>query len=118
MDPKVKREKRKVRARRVRAKIRAARNDLPRLSVYKSNTRLIAQIIDDKEARTLVYVTSTDKGIEGKDATERAVAAAKLLAQKALEKGIEKVVFDRGASAYMGKIKAFADAAREAGLKF
>ncbi len=110
--------KKQSRARRVRAKVKRKANGLPRLSVYKSNTRLIAQIIDDSKAHTIAYATSADKDIKGANATERAVALAQKLSKKALDAGVEKVVFDRGASAYAGKIKAFADAAREAGLKF
>jgi len=113
-----KKEKRQARARRVRAKIRVSAHGLPRLSVYKSNTRLIAQIIDDKTAKTLAYASSSDKDIKGKDATERAVETAKKIAKLAKDAKIEKVVFDRGASAFMGKVKAFADAARKEGLKF
>ncbi len=110
--------KKQARARRVRVKVKQKANGLPRLSVYKSNTRLIAQIIDDNKAHTIAYATSTDKDIKGANATERAVALAQKLSKKALDAGVDKVVFDRGASAYAGKIKAFADAARESGLKF
>ena len=111
-------EKRQARARRVRAKIKLAAHGLPRLSVYKSNTRIIAQIIDDKEAKTLAYATSTDKDIKGSDNTEKAVATAEKLAKLAEAAGVKELVFDRGGSSFAGKIKAFADAARKAGLKF
>ncbi len=114
----MKAEKKQARARRVRAKIKQTANGLPRLSVYKSNTRLIAQVIDDSKSHTLVYVTSSDKDVKGSNATEKAVSAAEKLAKKAIEAGVEKVVFDRGASAYAGKVKAFAEAVRKAGLRF
>ena len=114
-----KNKNKKARARRVRNKIKYTnKRNLPRLSVYKSNTRIIAQIIDDTKAHTLVYVTSSDKDVKGENGTERAMSAGELLVKKAKEAGIEEVVFDRGASRYMGKIKAFADSARNAGLKF
>ena len=113
-----KQSKRAARARRVRAKIKRAAHNLPRLSVYKSNTRLIAQIIDDTKGNTLCYASSSDKDIKGANATERAVNLAAKIVKLAQDAGVEKVVFDRGSSAYAGKIKAFADAAREAGLKF
>ncbi len=88
----------------------------PRLSVYKSNTRLIAQIIDDSAGKTLVAVSSgTEKG---KTPRERAEQAAGSIAKLATTKGIKAVVFDRGGFQYVGTIKAFADAARAAGLEF
>ena len=108
-------EKRSRRHKRVRAKVVgvAAR---PRLSVYKSNTRLLAQIIDDSKGATLVAVSSADE--KGKTPRERAEQAAHTLAKRANEKGVKTVVFDRGGFQYLGTIKAFADAARAAGLKF
>lgn len=118
MDPKLKREKRKVRARRVRAKIKANKVALHRLSVYKTNTRLIAQVIDDSKAHTLAYATSSDKDIAGSTPMEKARALGEKIAKLAKEQGVEKVVFDRSGFTYTGKIKAVADAAREAGLKF
>ena len=118
MDPKVKREKRKVRAKRVRAKIKASGSMLPRLSVQKTNTRLIAQIIDDKKSHTLAYATSADKDIKGSSPMEKAENLGEKIAKMAQEKGVEKVVFDRSGFTYTGKIKALAEAARKAGLKF
>ncbi len=88
----------------------------PRLSVYKSNTRLMAQVIDDDKAVTIVAVSSADE--KGKTPRERAEAAAVTLAKRAGEKGVKSVVFDRGGFQYVGTIKAFADAARAAGLEF
>lgn len=88
----------------------------PRLSVYKSNTRLVAQIIDDSKGLTLAAVSSLEE--KGKTPRERAELAAATLAKRAGEKGVKQVVFDRGGFQYLGTIKAFADAARAAGLEF
>lgn len=118
MDPKVKRQTRQVRAQRVRAKIKRVMHSHPRLSVYKSNTRLIAQVIDDKVGKTLAYVTTTDKDIKGATPMEKAENLGQIIAQKALKAGVSDVVFDRGGFAYTGKIKAMAESARKAGLKF
>ena len=109
------------RARRKRAHQRsrqrlAGTTERPRLSVFKSNTRLLAQIIDDKSGTTLASVTSLTE--KGKTPRERAEAAAATLAKLAREKGVTAVVFDRGGFQYLGTIKAFAEAARAAGLKF
>lgn len=107
--------KRERRHARVRAKI-AGTAERPRLSVYKSNTRVIAQVIDDVKGVTLAACTS-DKAA-GKTPRERAEAAAAALAKAAQAKGVTTVVFDRGGFNYTGTIKAFADAARAAGLIF
>ncbi|KKW19185.1 MAG: 50S ribosomal protein L18 [Parcubacteria group bacterium GW2011_GWA2_51_10] len=109
------RERRTVRHRRVRAKV-IGTAERPRLSVYKSNTRLIAQIIDDATGVTLVAISSS--AAKGKTPRERAEAAAALLGKAAHTKGVKRVVFDRGGFKYQGTIKAFADAARAAGLEF
>lgn len=108
-------QRRERRHRRVRAKVEgsAAR---PRLSIYKSNTRVIAQIIDDERGVTLASVSSASE--KGKTPRERAEAAAASLAKQAASKKITAVVFDRGGFQYLGTIKAFADAARAAGLQF
>ena len=108
-------EKRDRRHNRVRAKVEGT-PVRPRLSIYKSNTRLTAQIIDDQFGRTLVAVDSSKE--KGKTPRERAEAAAKTLAGLAQKKDVIKVVFDRGGFQYTGTIKAFADAARAAGLQF
>ena len=84
--------------------------------MYKSNTRLLAQLIDDTKGTTLAAVSSADE--KGKTPRERAEAAAATLAKRAGEKGVKAVVFDRGGFEYVGTIKAFADAARAAGLEF
>ncbi len=103
------------RHRRVRAKVIGSKTR-PRLSVYKSNTRLVAQIIDDREGKTLAAVSSKDE--KGKTPRERAESAAATLGKLAKDAGIKAVVFDRGGFQYVGTIKAFADAARAAGLDF
>lgn len=100
---------------RVRATV-AGTQARPRLSVFKSNTRIVAQVIDDETRTTLASVSSSAE--KGKTPRERAEAAATSLAKKAGEKGVKKVVFDRGGYQYTGTIKAFADAARAAGLEF
>ena len=108
-------QKREVRHRRVRAKV-AGTSERPRLSIYKSNTRLVAQLIDDNKGQTLAFVSSASE--KGKTPRERAEQAAGTLAKGAVEKGIKKVVFDRGGFKYIGTVKTFADAARAAGLDF
>lgn len=94
----------------------------PRLAVFRSNKHMYAQIIDDLAATTLVAASTLDKAAKEELAKTNDVAAAaflgKLIAEKALAAGINEVVFDRGGFIYQGKIKALADAAREAGLKF
>jgi large subunit ribosomal protein L18 len=108
-------EKRERRHKRVRAKV-AGTSARPRLSIYKSNTRFTAQIIDDTKGLTIVSVDGA-KG-KGKTPRERAESAAATLAKKAGEKKVKQVVFDRGGFQYTGTVKAFADAARAAGLEF
>ena len=94
----------------------------PRLAVFRSNMHMYAQIIDDSTATTLVAASTLEKAAKAELEKTNDVAAAtylgKLIAEKALAKGISEVVFDRGGFIYQGKIKALADAAREAGLKF
>src|SRR4051812_44082024 len=108
-------QQRDRRHRRVRAKVRGT-SLRPRLSVYKSNTRLVAQIIDDEQGVTLVAVSSAE--MKGKTPRARAEVAAVELVKRAKEKGISMVVFDRGGFQYLGTIKSFADAVRAAGLEF
>ncbi len=92
----------------------------PRLAVYRSLKHIYAQIIDDSEGRTLVAASSVEKsaGVGTGGNLSGAKAIGKLIAGRAKEKGIQKVVFDRGGYQYHGRIKALADAAREAGLEF
>ncbi|MDO8514280.1 MAG: 50S ribosomal protein L18 [bacterium] len=108
-------QQRDRRHRRVRAKVQGSESR-PRLSIYKSNTRLVAQIIDDAKGTTLAAVSSLDE--KGKTPRERAEAAAATLAKRASAKGVKSVVFDRGGFQYLGTVKAFAEAARAAGLVF
>lgn len=92
----------------------------PRLSVYRSNNHMYAQVIDDVAGNTLCAASTLDKAL-GLDKTDDVAAAAAVgtaIAEKAMAKGVEEVVFDRGGFIYHGKIKSLADAAREKGLKF
>ena len=103
---------------RVRRKL-SGTTECPRLAVSKSNKNLVAQIIDDTKAETLVYVSTLNSDIKTKKANKEAakeVGAA--VAKKALEKNIKTVVFDRGGFIYHGVVKELAEAAREAGLDF
>ena len=94
----------------------------PRLSVFRSNSHMYAQIIDDTVGNTIVAASTLDKDVKGQlkftDNIEAATVLGKVIAQKALDKGIKTVVFDRGGFIYHGKIQALAEAAREAGLEF
>ncbi|MBE6016148.1 MAG: 50S ribosomal protein L18 [Lachnospiraceae bacterium] len=94
----------------------------PRLAVYRSNMHIYAQIIDDETHKTLVSASTVQKDIKAElEKTNDTAAAAyvgKVVAQRAIEAGIKEVVFDRGGYVYHGKVKALADAAREAGLEF
>ena len=94
----------------------------PRLAVFRSNIHMYAQIIDDTVGNTLVAATTLEKAVKAElEKTNNVDAAAYLgtvIAKRALEKGITKVVYDRGGFLYQGKIAALADAAREAGLEF
>lgn len=89
----------------------------PRLTVFKSNTNIYAQIIDDVNAKTLVSASTLADKIEGKN-IESAIKVGELLASRAKEAGIESVVFDRSGYIFHGKVKALADSCRENGLKF
>ncbi|MDE6626260.1 MAG: 50S ribosomal protein L18 [Lachnospiraceae bacterium] len=94
----------------------------PRLAVFRSNNHMYAQIIDDTVGNTLVSASTVQKEVKAEiEKTNNVDAAAylgKVIAQRALDKGIKTVVFDRGGFIYQGKVKALADAAREAGLEF
>lgn len=96
--------------------------ECPRLAVFRSNNHMYAQIIDDTVGNTLVSASTLEKAVKDSvDHTNDVAAAAsvgKAIAEKALAKGIKTVVFDRGGYVYKGKVKALADAAREAGLEF
>jgi large subunit ribosomal protein L18 len=94
----------------------------PRMSVFRSNKQIYVQVIDDLNGVTLVSASSTDKAIaeqvKGKSGIEVAKQVGKLIAQKAKEKGIETIVFDRNGYLYHGRVKSLAESAREGGLKF
>jgi large subunit ribosomal protein L18 len=106
---------------RIRKKIRGT-PQRPRLAVFRSQGHIYAQVIDDDGSCTLCAASSLDKDLRAKQKRGGTVAAAKdvgaLIATRAKEKGIQAVVFDRGGFQYHGRVKALADAAREAGLKF
>ena len=114
--------KRRLRRRNhIRSRIRRE-TTTPRLSITRSLKHFYGQIIDDTNGHTLASVSSTARalrdGLTGKRKTEQAIVLGAELARRAREAGIERVVFDRGHAKYHGRVKAFADAAREGGLKF
>jgi large subunit ribosomal protein L18 len=91
----------------------------PRLSVFRSNKEIYAQLVDDINGTTLLAASSRDKEISDKGTNvEKAIAVGKLIAEKALKAGIENVTFDRGGYLYHGRVKSLAEGARAAGLKF
>ena len=102
---------------RVRGKI-SGTAERPRLSVFRSEKNIYAQIIDDVAGNTLVAASSVEKDFGPGSNKEAARKVGKLVAERALAKGIEEVVFDRGGYIYHGRIKALAEGAREGGLKF
>jgi large subunit ribosomal protein L18 len=99
-----------------------ARSSLPRLSVHRSTKHISAQVIDDRTGRTLAAATTTAKSMSaelgGKTKSQRAALIGAEIAKRAKAAGVEAVVFDRGPARYHGRVKALAEAAREAGLKF
>ena len=94
----------------------------PRLAVFRSNNHMYAQIIDDTVGKTLVSASTNEpeakKALEKTNNVEAAAYVGKVIAERAIEKGIKEVVYDRGGFIYQGKVQALADAAREAGLNF
>lgn len=109
------------RHRRLRKKVEGT-TGRPRLSVFRSNTHIYAQVIDDTIGQTLVAAATVEKDLraksDGRSKIDEAQEIGRLVAQRALDAGIKQVVFDRGGFKYHGRIKALADAAREAGLSF
>jgi large subunit ribosomal protein L18 len=104
--------------RRIRRKL-SGTPQRPRLAVFRSVAHIYAQVIDDTEGKTIVSASTVDKGGRTKGGNVVAAKAiGKLVAERAREKGIKSVVFDRGGYVYHGRVKALADAAREAGLEF
>jgi large subunit ribosomal protein L18 len=104
----------------VRRAIKEAATGRARLSVHRSSKHIYAQVIDDLKGSTVAAASSLEKDMRGKTGAnvDAAKAVGKLVAQRAVEKGVKDVVFDRGGYRYHGRIKALADAAREGGLKF
>jgi len=111
--------RREVRVRKVLRKVAGGR---PRLTVFRSSSHIYAQVIDDKRGHTVAAASSLEKDLRGKLKTGADKAAAaevgRLVAERAKAAGVDKVVFDRGAYLFHGRIKALADAAREGGLEF
>jgi large subunit ribosomal protein L18 len=101
-------------------KVVAGTQAKPRLAVYRSLTHIYAQVIDDGQGRTLVAASDIEKELRGGkgNKTERAKAVGTAVAKKAMDAGVTTVVFDRGGNRFHGRVKALAEAAREAGLKF
>lgn len=104
------------RRRRVRAKV-VGSAERPRISIFRSNRGIHAQLVDDVAGRTLAAVAWTESDLRGLKPMEQAGKAGELLAQRAKAAGVEAAVFDRGGYQYHGKVKAFADGVREGGLK-
>jgi len=113
------RERRKLR---VRSSIRKKSGARPRLSIFRSNKHIYAQVIDDGKGATLAHASTVDPDLRGQLRTgaDKAAAAAvgKLIAERARKAGVEEVVFDRGGYIYHGRVQALADGAREGGLSF
>lgn len=108
-------EQRVRRHRRIRAKI-SGTAERPRLAIFKSLNYIYAQLIDDTKGATIA--TISDMGVKGKTKTERAKFAGEALAKSAKAKGVSAVIFDRGGFIYTGRVRAFAEGARESGLVF
>jgi large subunit ribosomal protein L18 len=114
---------RKRRHYRIRKRIQG-NSERPRLNVFRSNVHIYVQVIDDTAGHTLVAASTTEKAMRAEERSgngskiAQAQAVGKLIAERALQAGVTKVVFDRGGYRYHGRVKALADAAREAGLSF
>ena len=110
-------ERRKLR---VRRQLKKVANGRPRLSVYRSSKHIYAQVIDDTAGRTLAAASTKDKDYNGEKGgnVEAAGLVGKQIAERAIKAGVENVIFDRGSYIYHGRVRALAEAAREAGLKF
>ena len=113
---------RERRKQRIRNRLRKAANGRARLSIFRSGKNIYAQVIDDGAGSTVAAASSLDKelraSLKSGSTKEAAAAVGKLIAERAVSKGVNSVVFDRGSYLYHGRVKALADAAREAGLKF
>ncbi|HIK07214.1 MAG TPA: 50S ribosomal protein L18 [Trichormus sp. M33_DOE_039] len=115
------RESKQRRHKRIRGKVKGS-PERPRLAVFRSHEHIYAQVIDDTQHSTLVAASTVEPDLKSSLSSgancEASAQVGKLIAQRSLEKGITKVVFDRGGNLYHGRIKALAEAAREAGLDF
>jgi len=111
---------RKLRIRRRVRKVSVGTAERPRLSVFRSNKEIYAQVIDDNKGETLVAASSRDKELSKAKGTKSEIATevGKAIAERAIKAGIENVAFDRGGNLYHGRVKSLAEGAREAGLKF
>ena len=105
---------------RVRFKLRAVSGGRPRLSVFRSNRHIYAQVIDDRAGRTVASASTVESALRSESGADRAAAGrvGALIAERALAAGLKEVVFDRGGYQYHGRVKALAEAAREGGLSF
>lgn len=115
-----KRSKKVARRGRIKRGIRAkvsGTNERPRLSVYRSNKHIYAQLIDDLEGRTLVAASSVEEGVEGGTPVDVSRAVGQRLAERAQETGVARAVFDRNGYKYHGRVKALAEGARQSGLQ-
>ena len=114
------RESNNRRAQRTRNRLRKLANGRPRLSIFRSDKNIYAQVIDDAAGATVAQASSLEGGKDSSKGSDKDAAArvGKLVAERAIEKGVKDVVFDRGGYIYHGRVKALADAAREAGLNF
>ena len=117
MSTATKEARRLQRRRRVRAKVRGTAQR-PRISVFRSNRGVFAQLVDDDAGRTLASVSWTEPELRSLSPLEQSQRAGALLAQRAREAGVERAVFDRGGYLYHGRVRALADGAREGGLQF
>ena len=108
------------RKQRVRLALRRSSSGRPRLSVFRSSKHIYAQVIDDQKGETVASASSLEKELRGNTGADidAAKAVGKLLAERAVKKGVKEVVFDRGGYLYHGRVKALGDAARESGLSF
>lgn len=114
----IKRRELKARRKKRIRKLLSGTSERPRLSVFRSSRHVYAQVIDDLKGHTLVSVSSFEKGNHTKANKVACQALGKLIAERCLEKDIKRIVFDKNGNRYHGRLKAFADGAREAGLDF
>jgi large subunit ribosomal protein L18 len=114
---KIVRQRRERRHRSIRKRVQGTASR-PRLNVFRSSAHVYAQIIDDQQGHTLVAASSLEKAVAAGKKTDRAREVGRLLGERAVEKGIRQVVFDRGGYLYHGRVKAVADGARAAKLEF